>query len=82
MMTTKVLSTSDAECTASEIIAPELAKIPAINLKTDRAMLTKMDMMDTRMAIFLLLLSLYSTSSIFFTDNPSFIGMTKLIPLN
>ena len=50
-ITIRVLPTSDAECTASEIMAPECAAIPAINLKTERIRLSKMLIPDTFMAI-------------------------------
>ena len=50
IMTMKVLNTSEAEWTASEIIAPELAKIPASSLKADSTRLTMTLMTDTRMA--------------------------------
>ena len=42
MMTMMLLNTSEAECTASEIIAPECATTPAINLNADSMRLPMM----------------------------------------
>ena len=52
MMTIKLLKTSEAEWTASLIIAPECARIPASSLKTDSAVLPAMLTRETRVASF------------------------------
>ena len=50
MITTTVLNTSDAEWTASEIMAPDPARIPAASFAKVRKILTKMLILETRMA--------------------------------
>ena len=52
MMTIKLLKTSEAECTASLIIAPECARMPASSLKTDSAVLPAMLTSETFVASF------------------------------
>ena len=52
MMTIKLLKTSEAEWTASLIIAPECARIPASSLKTDNAVLPAIFTRETRVASF------------------------------
>ena len=52
MMTMMLLSTSEAECTASLIIAPELAKMPASSLKSESTALPAMLTRETRVAVF------------------------------
>ena len=49
-ITTSVLNTSEAECTASEIIAPEDAMSPASSLSSDSTILTIMLTTDTFIA--------------------------------
>ena len=51
MMTIKLLSTSDAEWTASEIMAPEWAIMPAKSLKRVRMALPHTLRRDTRTAV-------------------------------
>lgn len=46
------LTTSDAECIASDIIAYELAIIPASSFKPDKARLATILIFDTRIASF------------------------------
>ena len=52
MMTMKLLSTSEAECTASLIIAPELAKMPASSLRSESTAFPAMLTAETRVAVF------------------------------
>ena len=54
IMTMIVLNKSEAECTASEIIAAEWAKIPAKSFMTDSRIFTTMLTADTRVTILLL----------------------------
>ena len=50
-MTMTVLNTSDAEWAASEIMAPDLAAMPANNLNADNIRFTRILLTDTFMAI-------------------------------
>ena len=71
IITIKVLKTSEAECIASDIIAPDLPAIPAINLKSDSTIFTMILIQETFIAISLLLhvsLSLKFTSFITVTS--------------
>ena len=52
MMTMMLLRTSDAECTASLIMAPELAAIPASSFRAERMAFPMMLTMETRTAVF------------------------------
>ncbi len=52
IITTKVLSTSEAECSASDTIAADPANIPAINFSSDSTMLITSVITDTRIAVF------------------------------
>lgn len=52
MMTTMVLNTSEAEWTASLIIAPEWATMPARSLNTDKTIFAAMLTYETFIAIF------------------------------
>ena len=49
---TTVLNTSEAECTASEIIAPECPKIPANNFSNDKTRFPAIVTPDTLITIF------------------------------
>jgi hypothetical protein len=48
----KLLNTSEAECTASLIIAPEWATMPARSLIIERAVFPATLTSDTRVAVF------------------------------
>ena len=50
MITTNVLNTSEAECRASDTIAPERAARPATSLRADSSRLTRMVIRLTRRA--------------------------------
>ena len=46
-MTRQVLNTSERECMASDIIAPDMAKIPAASLHNESRILRKILIIDT-----------------------------------
>ena len=52
MMTMKLLSTSDAECTASLIMAPEWARMPASSFNKDNIVFPATLTRDTFVAVF------------------------------
>jgi hypothetical protein len=66
IMTIIVEKTSEAECIASEIIAIELPKIPATNLKIVKKRFASIVTIDVFNAIFSVLISCIKYSKIFY----------------